>query len=131
MRFWTEAYQAPTMDIGMIDLVKRGEVPVLSSPIVGATETGLTFEDGTELELDGIVFATGYELVGGHTEWLDAELSEKLGSGLEPIFDGRIGANAAPSTVEPALRFLWGNLGMIRDSASSMASQIKEELAAA
>ena len=129
MRFWTEAYQAPTMDIGMINLVKRGEVPVLSAPIVGATETGLTFEDGTELELDGIVFATGYELVGGHTEWLDAELSERLGSGLEPIFDGRIGASAEHR--EPTLRFLWGNLGMIRDSASSMASQIKEELAAA
>jgi hypothetical protein len=65
------------------------------------------------LPFDAVVFATGYELVGGHAKWLDATLSERLGTGLAPIFDGRIGARAEPSTVEPRLRFLWGNLGMI------------------
>lgn len=52
-------HSIPLIDIGTIELIMRGEVPVRPG-IEAFSETGVTFTDGTQLDADVVVLATGY-----------------------------------------------------------------------
>lgn len=51
--------RVPMLDVGTIDLVKRGEV-VVYPDISHFTKDGAVFLDGREVKLDAVVLATGY-----------------------------------------------------------------------
>lgn len=60
--------KVPFIDIGTIDLVKRGEVGVYPG-IEHFTPEGVVFTDGRSKAFDAIVLATGYRSQAGH--WLE------------------------------------------------------------
>jgi cation diffusion facilitator CzcD-associated flavoprotein CzcO len=49
------------MDVGTSAKIAKGLIKIQTSTPVGYTEKGILFDDGTELEADVIVFATGFE----------------------------------------------------------------------
>src|ERR1700753_3980960 len=50
------------VDIGGTEKIIRGQIKMKSdSKIAGYTKTGLVFENGSTIDADVIVFATGYE----------------------------------------------------------------------
>lgn len=51
--------QIPLLDIGTMDLIRQGRIGV-HGDITRFTPSGVVFEDGTQLEVDAVVLATGY-----------------------------------------------------------------------
>ena len=51
--------RVPLIDVGTIDLIKQGALPVFPG-IERFTESGVSFVDGRHEELDAVVLATGY-----------------------------------------------------------------------
>jgi indole-3-pyruvate monooxygenase len=51
--------QIPLLDIGTMDLIREGRIGV-HGDIARFTPRGVVFEDGTQLEVDAVVLATGY-----------------------------------------------------------------------
>ena len=48
------------LDTGGSKLIGEGKIKLKNhSPLAGFTETGLKFEDGSELQADVVIFATG------------------------------------------------------------------------
>lgn len=57
-----ERFGGHYVDVGMSQRIIDGELKVKSdSPVKAFTETGLVFEDGTTLDADVVIFATGFE----------------------------------------------------------------------
>jgi cation diffusion facilitator CzcD-associated flavoprotein CzcO len=51
--------QIPLLDIGTMDLIRQGRIGV-HGDIARFAPRGVVFEDGTQLEVDAVVLATGY-----------------------------------------------------------------------
>jgi cation diffusion facilitator CzcD-associated flavoprotein CzcO len=69
------------VDIGGSDMVIAGQIKMKSdSPLAGFTDRGLVFEDGSTLDADVVVFATGFEknMRLSAEKFLEKEVSEKL-----------------------------------------------------
>lgn len=72
-------------DVGSGELIAEGKVKVKSNALpVAYTESGLSFEDETELDADVIVFATGYK--GDMKENAKRILGEEVGESLEEFW---------------------------------------------
>ena len=116
----------PVLDIGTLELIRRGELAVVSSPIDSLTREGARFADGSSARYDAIVLATGYDKRGApHSRILPAELLPKL---LSPWGFVESGASAAA----PALFFSGftdhsGRLAEIHDESARIADQIARE----
>lgn len=68
------------IDVGAADLVANGEVKLVHGQVTELTEKGVRLEDGTELEADLVVFATGYgNMVGWVEELCGEEVAAKVG----------------------------------------------------
>lgn len=66
------------IDIGALQLIKNGEIPVISYGIKKFTETTIIFEDGKEEEFDAVILATGYEKIGTVKQILPSHVMEKV-----------------------------------------------------
>eukprot|EP00026_Physarum_polycephalum_P010196 Phypoly_transcript_10350.p2 GENE.Phypoly_transcript_10350~~Phypoly_transcript_10350.p2 ORF type:complete len:145 (+),score=26.24 Phypoly_transcript_10350:851-1285(+) len=54
-------HEAPVVDIGQIDLIRKGIIKVHSQEIERFTPTGVVFKNGKEEIFDVVVLATGYK----------------------------------------------------------------------
>ena len=62
LKFLNERRGGHYVDIGATDKIINGEIKVKSdSALAGFTPTGLVFKNGSTIDADVIVFATGYE----------------------------------------------------------------------
>jgi hypothetical protein len=70
------------LDVGGSDMIIAGHIKMKSdSPLAGFTNRGLVFEDGSTLDADVVVFATGFETNIRHyvEKFLEKDVAEKLG----------------------------------------------------
>ncbi|MGE3288482.1 MAG: flavin-containing monooxygenase [Pseudonocardia sp.] len=68
------------IDVGAADLVANGEVNLVQGQVTELTEKGVKLADGTELDADVVVFATGYgNMVGWVEELCGEEVAGKVG----------------------------------------------------
>jgi putative flavoprotein involved in K+ transport len=117
--------KAPAIvDIEVIKAIRAGELEIIAG-VESVDEAGVRLADGTTLQPDAIIAATGYT------------------SGLDPIAGhlGVLGANGAPqvhggSAAAPGLRFIGytprpSQVGRVGREARRAARQIKREIAAA
>ncbi|MEO1102344.1 MAG: NAD(P)/FAD-dependent oxidoreductase [Pseudomonadota bacterium] len=123
------------IDVGASDLVADGKIKLKSNAkIKELTETGISFEDGTHLEADAIVYATGYGSMNGWAaQLISQEVADKVGKCWGLGSDTR----KDPGPWEGELRNMWkptqqenlwfhgGNLHQSRHYSQFLSLQLK------
>lgn len=117
------------IDVGTSQLIIDGKIKVKHG--VGVSEIlprGVKLEDGTELEADEIVCATGYQNMRTATEAIfGEEVASKVGNVWGYDEEGEIRTMWRPSGF-PGLWFHGGNLAICRYFSQLLAVQIKAQL---
>ncbi|MEV7039744.1 NAD(P)/FAD-dependent oxidoreductase [Amycolatopsis sp. NPDC051061] len=68
------------IDVGAADLVANGDVKLAHGQVVELTENSVKLDDGTELEADLVVYATGYGSMNGWAaDLISQEVADKVG----------------------------------------------------
>lgn len=123
------------IDVGASELVADGKVKLKSGVAVKEfTENGVAFDDGTELEADLVVLATGYTSMNGWAaDLINQDVADKVGKcwGLgsdttkDPgPWEGEL-RNMWKPTQQPGLWFHGGNLHQSRHYSQFLSLQIK------
>jgi putative flavoprotein involved in K+ transport len=122
------------IDVGAADLVAEGKVKLVKGQVTEFTETGVRLEDGTELEADLVVFATGYRsMITSAADIIGPEMAERVGKvwGLGSDTTKDPGPwegeqrNMWKPTQQPNLWFHGGNLHQSRHYSLYLALQLK------
>ena len=125
------------IDVGASELIADGRIKLKSSEVDRLTETGLVLKDGTTLEADLIVYATGY---GSMNQWAAALISQEVADKVGKCWG--VGSDTAkdPGPWEGELRNMWkptaqdglwfhgGNLAQSRHYSRYLALQLKARL---
>ncbi|KAI0041062.1 hypothetical protein FA95DRAFT_1683437 [Auriscalpium vulgare] len=114
------------LDVGASQLIIDGKIKLKNdSQISRFTKTGLQFEDGSTLDADAVVFATGY---GDSREPLRAVLGDEVGDKLNRIWgldpEGEL-YGAWRDMGVPRLYVMMGSLALCRFHSKHLALQIK------
>jgi putative flavoprotein involved in K+ transport len=122
------------IDVGAADLVAEGKVKLVKGQVKEFTETGVVLDDGTELEADLVVLATGYRSMNTSTaDIIGPEMAERVGKvwGLGSDTTKDPGPwegeqrNMWKPTQQPHLWFHGGNLHQSRHYSLYLALQLK------
>lgn len=115
-------------DVGASQLIVDGKIQVKHAEVEAVFPRGVRFADGTELEADEIVFATGYENMKTQARTV---LGDAVGDRVEDVwgFDehGEVRSLWRRSG-HPGFWFHGGNLAMCRYFSRLLALQIKAQL---
>ncbi|KAK4225226.1 hypothetical protein QBC38DRAFT_511223 [Podospora fimiseda] len=117
------------IDVGMSQLIIDGKVKVKQGQeIVEVLPNGLKFADGTELEADEIVFATGYDSMKGTAQSI---FGDKVADQTEEIWgwneEGEM-RGIWKGSGHPGFWYHAGNLALARYNSRLLALQIKGKL---
>ena len=125
------------IDVGASELVADGKIKLAHGQVTEVTPTGLKLDDGTELDADLIVFATGYSSMNGWAaQLISQEVADKVGKcwGLgsdtpkDPgPWEGEL-RNMWKPTQQEALWFHGGNLHQSRHYSQFLAIQLKARM---
>jgi putative flavoprotein involved in K+ transport len=122
------------IDVGAADLVAEGKVKLVKGQVAEFTETGVRLDDGTELEADLVVLATGYRsMITSVADIIGPEMANKVGKvwGLGSDTTKDPGPwegeqrNMWKPTQQPNLWFHGGNLHQSRHYSLYLALQLK------
>ena len=68
------------MDVGASELIANGDVKLQTGQVAGLFETSVVMEDGSELEANLVVCATGYEPMSGWAaKLISKDVANKVG----------------------------------------------------
>jgi putative flavoprotein involved in K+ transport len=126
------------IDVGAADLVADGKIKLKSGvDVVELTEHAVRLSDGTELEADLVVYATGYGSMNGWAaDLISREVADKVGKvwGLGSNTTKDPGPwegeqrNMWKPTQQPALWFHGGNLHQSRHYSQYLSLQLKARM---
>ncbi|MEX0284349.1 MAG: NAD(P)-binding domain-containing protein [Paracoccaceae bacterium] len=125
------------IDVGASELIADGEIKLAHGQVSEVTETGIKLEDGTELDADVIVFATGYSSMNGWAaQLISQEVADKVGKvwGLGSDTTKDPGPwegeqrNMWKPTQQEALWFHGGNLHQSRHYSQFLTVQLKARM---
>ncbi len=125
------------IDVGASELIADGEIKLAHGQVTEVTETGVKLEDGTELEADVIVFATGYSSMNGWAaQLISQDVADRVGKvwGLGSDTPKDPGPwegeerNMWKPTRQDALWFHGGNLHQSRHYSQFLALQLKARM---
>ncbi|KAF8734332.1 hypothetical protein AX14_003424 [Amanita brunnescens Koide BX004] len=114
------------LDVGASQLIADGKIKLKNdSQIKEFTETGLLFEDGSQLSADVVLFATGY---GNVKEHIQSVCGDEVANSCSPIWgfnmEGELNGCWRDLGV-PGLWYMMGNLALCRFHSKHIALQIK------
>ncbi|TFY76570.1 hypothetical protein EWM64_g7442, partial [Hericium alpestre] len=114
------------LDVGASQLIIDGKIKLKNdAQIKKFTKDGLEFENGSKLEADTVIFATGY---GDSRDPVKRVIGEELGKQLKPIWgldaEGEINSVWRDSGI-PNMYVMMGNLALCRFHSRHIALQIK------
>ncbi|MBL4646831.1 MAG: NAD(P)/FAD-dependent oxidoreductase, partial [Rhizobiales bacterium] len=125
------------IDVGASQLIVDGKVKLAQGQVEQIVENGVTLSDGTTLEADVIIYATGYGSMNGWVaDLVDQETADKVGKcwGLgsdtpkDPgPWEGEL-RNMWKPTQQEALWFHGGNLHQSRHYSQFLSLQIKARM---
>ena len=126
------------IDVGASELVANGDIKLKSGVAVADfKDNAVVFDDGSELEADLVVLATGYESMNGWAaDLISQEVADKvgkcwgLGSGTRKDpgpWEGEL-RNMRKPTQQPNLWFHGGNLHQSRHYSQFLSLQIKARM---
>jgi putative flavoprotein involved in K+ transport len=122
------------IDVGAADLVANGDVKLVQGQVAELTEKGVQLEDGTELEADVVVFATGY---GNMVGWVEELCGEDVAARVGRVWGLGSDTPKDPGPWEGEQRNMWkptnqenlwlhgGNLHQSRHYSLYLALQLK------
>ncbi|MER8603991.1 NAD(P)/FAD-dependent oxidoreductase [Mesorhizobium sp. M1233] len=126
------------IDVGACDLIIDGEIGIRSGVgIKSLTQTGILFDDGTELAADAIIACTGYLSM---NETVAAIVSREVADKVGPCWGIGSGVKGDPGPWQGELRNMWkptaqealwfhgGNLALSRFYSKYVALQIKARM---
>ncbi|MGW0042388.1 NAD(P)-binding domain-containing protein [Rhodococcus sp. NPDC003348] len=122
------------IDVGAAELVANGDIKLAHGNVRELTETSVILEDGTELEADVVVYATGYGSMNGWAaDLMGQEIADRVGKcwGLGSDTTKDPGPwegeqrNMWKPTQQEALWFHGGNLHQSRHYSLYLALQLK------
>ena len=125
------------IDIGASQMIIDGKIKLKKGQVTEVVEDGVIFEDGTKLEADIIVYATGYGSMNGWVaDLMDQEMADKVGKcwGLGSDTTKDPGPwegeqrNMWKPTQQDGLWFHGGNLHQSRHYSQFLSLQIKARL---
>ena len=143
-----ERFGGHYIDVGVSKKIADGHIKVKSdAKAIGFTETGLEFDDGSTLDADIIVLATGFEgnmrlmakeivgeAVGAKLEdWWGVDREGELRGAWKPIgreyiFSRFTRFEFLTLHIDPGIWFTGGNIGLARYYSRFLAIQIKADL---
>jgi len=114
------------IDVGASQLIIDGKIKIKQGKeITEVKKHGLLFEDGSELEADEIVFATGYENMRGTARKI---FGDEIANNIKDVWEfdeeGELRTMWRP-TGHPGFWFFGGNLALCRYFSRMLALQIK------
>jgi putative flavoprotein involved in K+ transport len=125
------------IDVGASELVANGSVKLAHGQVTQLTETSVVLEDGTELEADLVVWATGYGSMNGlAADIVGQEIADKVGK----VWGLGSGTTKDPGPWEGEQRNMWkptqqenlwfhgGNLHQSRYYSLYLALQLKARI---
>jgi putative flavoprotein involved in K+ transport len=125
------------IDIGASQLVIDGKIKLKNGQVSSVTEDGILLEDGTKLDADLIIYATGYGSMNGWVaDIVDKETADKVGKvwGLGSAtpkdpgpWEGEL-RNMWKPTQQDGLWFHGGNLHQSRHYSHYLALQLKARM---
>ncbi|WP_372662659.1 flavin-containing monooxygenase [Amycolatopsis kentuckyensis] len=122
------------IDVGAADLVANGDVKLAHGQVASLTETSVVLEDGTELEADLVVYATGYGSMNG---WAADLISQEVADRVGKVWGLGSDTTKDPGPWEGEQRNMWkptrqeglwfhgGNLHQSRHYSLYLALQLK------
>lgn len=125
------------IDVGASELVANGDIKLKTGQVTEITETGLRLEDGTEMNADLIVLATGYGSMNG---WAAQIISQDVADKVGKCWGLGSGTTKDPGPWEGELRNMWkptqqealwfhgGNLHQSRHYSQFLSLQIKARM---
>lgn len=126
------------IDVGASELVANGDIKLKSGvQITGLTENAVRFDDGSELEADLVVYATGYGSMNG---WAADLISQEVADKVGKCWGLGSGTTKDPGPWEGELRNMWkptqqdnlwfhgGNLHQSRHYSQFLSLQIKARM---
>jgi len=125
------------IDVGASELVADGSIKLKNGAIERVTESGLAMQDGSELQADLIVWATGYSSMNG---WVAQLIDQATADTLGKCWGLGSGTAKDPGPWEGELRNMWkptqvpnlwmqgGNLHQNRHYSLCLALQLKARL---
>ncbi|MBS0537469.1 MAG: NAD(P)/FAD-dependent oxidoreductase, partial [Proteobacteria bacterium] len=125
------------IDVGASELIADGRIKLKSAEIDRLTETGVVLKDGTALDADLVVYATGY---GSMNQWAGALISPEVADKVGKCWGVGSGTAKDPGPWEGELRNMWkptaqeglwfhgGNLAQSRHYSRYLALQLKARL---
>jgi len=125
------------IDIGASQLIIDGEIKLKRGQVTEVVEDGVVLDDGTKLEADLIVYATGYGSMNGWVaDLMGQEMADKVGKvwGLGSDTTKDPGPwegeqrNMWKPTQQPALWFHGGNLHQSRHYSQFLSLQLKARM---
>jgi putative flavoprotein involved in K+ transport len=125
------------IDVGASELIADGSIKLKSAGVDHLTETSVVLKDGTRLDADLVVYATGY---GSMNQWAAALISQDVADRVGKCWG--VGSDTAkdPGPWEGELRNMWkptaqealwfhgGNLAQSRHYSRYLAIQLKARL---
>jgi putative flavoprotein involved in K+ transport len=125
------------IDVGASELIADGRIKLRSSEVDHLTETSVVLKDGTKLDADLVVYATGY---GSMNQWAAALISQEVADRVGKCWGLGSGTAKDPGPWEGELRNMWkptaqealwfhgGNLMQSRFYSQFLAVQLKARL---
>ncbi|MCP4768950.1 MAG: NAD(P)/FAD-dependent oxidoreductase [Gammaproteobacteria bacterium] len=125
------------IDVGASELIANGDIKLKTGQAERITENSVVLADGSEIEADLIVLATGYSSMNGWVaQLINQEMADKVGKvwgmGSDTIKDpgpweGEL-RNMWKPTQQPGLWFHGGNLHQSRHYSSYLSLQLKARM---
>ncbi|OJD33061.1 flavin-containing monooxygenase [Diplodia corticola] len=117
-------------DVGTTEKIVNGSIKVKHGAIDSFTERGLRLVDGSELEADVVVYATGF--VGNVRHAATEIVGEEVGARLEDFWgvdkEGELRGVSKPMIGQKNVWYMGGDTALARFSSRLLALQIKADL---
>ncbi|MGY3566614.1 flavin-containing monooxygenase [Sinomonas sp. RB5] len=125
------------IDIGASELIAKGAIRLASGQVDHLTEDAVVLDDGTRLEADAVVYATGYGSMNG---WAARLISQDVADKVGKCWGLGSGTTKDPGPWQGELRNMWkptqqenlwfhgGNLHQSRHYSKYLALQLKARL---
>jgi cation diffusion facilitator CzcD-associated flavoprotein CzcO len=119
----------PTFDKGTMAYLCDGRMTAVTSGLRRFGANTVELQDGTVIDdIDGVVFATGFETMAGHCGVFPADVVGRVGRGAASLTSGSVGFINGSVASEPTMWFVCNRLAIINVMSRCVADAVARAL---